>query len=358
MSRTLIRRSRAATAVLGLAGMLAATALGSAASAGGTLPDAGNLSSKVTGQLSSKPIPAVWTLAQTFVAEHSGRVAAATAVLSTVNATCVVRYRITDVTASGKPKTDLGATGYSSVSGDQVVKRLTFADADAPSVVAGTKYGLLVQVEQQAGNGQCASTNLSWATTSTDYASGASYNIYPVDIIEGWEGPREDAVFGVEVTVPDPVVTAPLNVQGGEIGFGAAPGAPTISGVTLDGGNKTATGSLPLLVSDARGTGAGWNVQIAATPFTNSAGKALPGSAVTFTSPAAGVCAAGVDCAPAVNSTLTGILGASATRVFAAAADSGMGNQTITPGFSIALPAKAYKGNYSSTWVVSLVTGP
>jgi hypothetical protein len=47
-----------------------------------------------------------------------------------------------------------------------------------------------------------------------------------------------------------------------------------------------------------------------------------------------------------------------ATKLFNAAAASGIGNQTVTPTFKLAVPANTYAGTYTSTWTLTLASGP
>jgi hypothetical protein len=47
-----------------------------------------------------------------------------------------------------------------------------------------------------------------------------------------------------------------------------------------------------------------------------------------------------------------------ATKLFNAPLGSGMGDQTVTPTWTLAIPANAYAGSYTSTWTLSLVSGP
>jgi hypothetical protein len=35
-----------------------------------------------------------------------------------------------------------------------------------------------------------------------------------------------------------------------------------------------------------------------------------------------------------------------------------MGDQTVTPTWTLAVPSKTYAGTYTSTWTISLVSGP
>jgi hypothetical protein len=38
--------------------------------------------------------------------------------------------------------------------------------------------------------------------------------------------------------------------------------------------------------------------------------------------------------------------------------NTGTGNQTVTPTFSMSVPANAYGGSYTSTWTITLSSGP
>ena len=54
----------------------------------------------------------------------------------------------------------------------------------------------------------------------------------------------------------------------------------------------------------------------------------------------------------------TGTSPPAATALYSAAVGTGMGDQTVTPSFSLAVPANAAAGAYSATWTFSLVAGP
>ena len=47
-----------------------------------------------------------------------------------------------------------------------------------------------------------------------------------------------------------------------------------------------------------------------------------------------------------------------ATKLYNAPAGTGMGDQTVTPTWTLTIPANAYAGTYTSTWTLSLVSGP
>ena len=134
------------------------------------------------------------------------------------------------------------------------------------------------------------------------------------------------------------------------------PANPTISD-TLDGSDQTVTYAPLLGVVDARGNGAGWNLQISATTFSDGAGHTLAPGTV---SSAAQVCQAGSSCTAAVNSgvTLPLTISAVAAKFFNAAALSGLGKLNITPTIAVAIPGNAYAGTYTSTVTLAATAGP
>jgi hypothetical protein len=71
---------------------------------------------------------------------------------------------------------------------------------------------------------------------------------------------------------------------------------------TIDGSDQTATYAPVLNLIDARGTGAGWNLQISATAFTDGASHTLAQGTVASASQA---CKAGSTCTTATSSVIT-----------------------------------------------------
>ncbi|HEX3455133.1 MAG TPA: WxL domain-containing protein [Gaiellaceae bacterium] len=119
-----------------------------------------------------------------------------------------------------------------------------------------------------------------------------------------------------------------------------------------------------MTVLDATGSGSGWNVTVTSTTFTTGGGS--PHLLSTTASNATGVsssCATGT-CTNPTNS-ITYPLGVpagssapTAVKLFNAAANTGMGNFTITPTISVSIPANTYAGTYTSTVTVAVVSGP
>jgi len=134
------------------------------------------------------------------------------------------------------------------------------------------------------------------------------------------------------------------------------PANPSITD-TLDGSDQTASYAPVLGLVDARGSGAGWNITVSATNFSDGSGHTLAPGTVTSVAQA---CHSGSSCSTATSSgisyplTLTG----TAAKVFNAAAATGMGKVDVTPTVQVAIPGNAYAATYTSTVTLAAVTGP
>lgn len=156
--------------------------------------------------------------------------------------------------------------------------------------------------------------------------------------------------------------TATATISAGSLAFVSAPGNVSFS-ATLNGTDQTVTSNQGLDVSDATGSGAGWNITATSTTFTTGT-HTLSTSATTVTATPTTACDAGSTCTLATNSvsypyTLpAGGTAPTATKVFNAAANTGLGNETVTVVWRLAVPATTFAGTYTSTWTISLVSGP
>ena len=159
--------------------------------------------------------------------------------------------------------------------------------------------------------------------------------------------------------------TGTATITGGTLGFVSSPASVSFSD-TLNGADQTATATQAFTVGDATGSGTGWNITATSTTFsTTSPVHSLSTSASTVGSSPTVACAAGATCTTATTSSLSypytlpaASTAPTATKMFNAAANTGMGNQTVTATFSLAIPASTYAGTYNSTWTYSLVSGP
>ena len=160
---------------------------------------------------------------------------------------------------------------------------------------------------------------------------------------------------------------ATATVTAGTLSFVSAPGNITFPSVTLNGLDQTTSASLPLDIGDNTGSRAGWNVTATSTQFSDgAAGNTLPTSAVTVQAAPSDVCDSGATCTIASEaSSITypytlpaGATAPTATKIFDAKAGTGMGDQTVTPDYTLAIPADTAAGTYASTWTFSLISGP
>jgi hypothetical protein len=141
------------------------------------------------------------------------------------------------------------------------------------------------------------------------------------------------------------------------ISHGAAPSLTD----TLDGDDHVVTFVVPLLVADARGTAAGWNLTMTSTAFKTSATKSLADDASTLTgvtTACAGTC---TDPANPIGYPLALPAGSTAPPAvvfFQALPGTGLGSFTIDATAQLAIPGDAYAGKYKSTLTYAVTTGP
>ena len=157
-------------------------------------------------------------------------------------------------------------------------------------------------------------------------------------------------------------ITATATVSGAG-SLSLSNGATASISDTLDGTDQTVGYTLPLSITDARGSGAGWNLTLTSTTFNDGAGHTLSTSASTIASVAM-ACQGGGSCTNATNAiTYPVTVPAAATapaavKIFNAAANTGMGRFTITPTINVAIPGNSFSGSYTSTLTVAAVSGP
>ena len=142
-----------------------------------------------------------------------------------------------------------------------------------------------------------------------------------------------------------------------------APSSLAFPNTTLTGANQTATTTLALTGDDQSGTGTGWKLTGTSTTLTTGT-YTLSTNATSITG-VTGTTGAGNCSLPANSVTYPVTLPAGATaptaaKLFSAAAGaySGTGAINLSMSVAIAIPANARVGTYTSTWTLSLVTGP
>jgi hypothetical protein len=153
-------------------------------------------------------------------------------------------------------------------------------------------------------------------------------------------------------------VTGTVNVTAGNLTMNTASDAPTLA-VTLTGLDQQVSDNWNIPVVDARGSGAGWSIQMSAGAFTGMQG----GTERTLAAAPAitGVNIATVDGTAPTNGTSygSGIAISSAQKVVSVAADSGMGSFTVAPTLRINVPAETYAATtYTGTITVTIGMAP
>lgn len=135
---------------------------------------------------------------------------------------------------------------------------------------------------------------------------------------------------------------------------------------TLNGTSQAVTDPLAVDIGDATGSGSGWNVTAASTTFKSGA-NALPTTATTIQSAPTASCDTGAAGCTTATTTVSypytlpaATVAPTATKLFNAVANTGMGNQTFSPTWTLSIPSNAVASGtaYTSTWTFSLVSGP
>ncbi len=155
-------------------------------------------------------------------------------------------------------------------------------------------------------------------------------------------------------------------LSGGVLGFAS------FGAITLNGQQQTSTAAFTLTnVSDATGTGAGWNVSLTLTPLAEyntttlayvTGGKVLTGSSIKVTTaPVVSL----VDSTSSAASTITPVAATtaldtnSAVKLLSAAANGGMGSYAFSNMTStLTVPANTYARTYKSDATASLNATP
>jgi hypothetical protein len=223
-----------------------------------------------------------------------------------------------------------------------------------------------------ANANELAVTAFETATGLTSFTPGTGWTALDSDPSGGFDSnyeinPASGAVLSGAVT------SSPSTAWGGVIAtfFGGCtggsltftpPATVSFTAVTLNGKTQTTTASPALAPSDTTGSGSGWNLTGTSTTFKNSGSKTLPTTATQVT--AAGAAAGSSTCRLPTNGiayplTLPAASTApTAVKIYDAAAGTGLGAATVTMTFTLTVPPGTYSGAYTSTWTLSLVSGP
>ena len=133
---------------------------------------------------------------------------------------------------------------------------------------------------------------------------------------------------------------------------------------TLDGTDQTKTYTIPSVLSDETGSGAGWHTTVTSTQYTTGGGtpRTLDTGASTLTSLTntcqTGTCTAESNTVPLPVAVPAGTVAPTAVAYHNAAVDTGAGDFAHTPTIAVDLPANTFAGSYTSTVTLAAVSGP
>lgn len=199
--------------------------------------------------------------------------------------------------------------------------------------------------------GTVITTSEGGSSWSTQTAGTAQLNAVSfVNGGRGWAVGNSGAIYAL---------VAPCSAGGLAL---AAPGSVTFPTITLSGANQTDSTSAVLTPEDETDNLFGWNISATSTTFATLEGKKLSTSATTLTNATAA--AAANNCSLPTNSvsypiTLpAGATAPTAVKLFNAAAGTGSGPASVTLGATLAIPPSASSGSYSSTWTLTIASGP
>lgn len=181
------------------------------------------------------------------------------------------------------------------------------------------------------------------------------------------------SVFALGLALPTgaaaEIDTTSVALTAGTLSFTTAPLADNFASTTLTGATQTITTNYnDWRVKDARGSGAGWNVTMLASQFSDGGAtpKTLPASSLKLKQPVVTVVdPLNLALPPVVTVGPYTLDGASAIKVASAAAAAGQGewnfdhaNLVASKDLELTIPANASAATYTSTITSTLATGP
>lgn len=151
----------------------------------------------------------------------------------------------------------------------------------------------------------------------------------------------------------------------GTLDFATAPQADPFAATTLSGHGQTLhTAFHSWGVDDARGSGAGWNVTMQASPLDDGAGHQLPAGSLTLVAPVAAASGLNVALPPVVQGATFTLDGGAPVKVLSALVGTGQGAWDLTQSnllggdLVLSIPADVAAGTYTTTITSTLATGP
>ena len=125
---------------------------------------------------------------------------------------------------------------------------------------------------------------------------------------------------------------------------------------TLNGQDQIQTYTLPITVTDARGTGAIWYLQISGSPLTDGV-NGHPALAQAVTSATAPACAGQGTCSNPATPTVTQVSISNALQDFYSDS-SALGIFNVSTTIQVTIPGNAYAGTYHSTITLASAATP
>jgi hypothetical protein len=175
-------------------------------------------------------------------------------------------------------------------------------------------------------------------------------------------------VTGLLATTAVAVYAETATVTVSSDSLSVTPDDVSLSTVILDGSDKVSTSpytSNAWVAEDARGTGAGWNVTIEATDFSDGASHTIDISEldqefkIQIENANIEVVYGNTKPTSSVTSmTAIPTAGGTPLKIVSAATDTGMGRYNIPPAFELEVRAETVAGTYNSTITVAINTGP
>lgn len=158
------------------------------------------------------------------------------------------------------------------------------------------------------------------------------------------------------------VIQPPLSLCGSGGATLTPPATIVFPSVALNGQDRLSTATMPLTVNDQTGIMAGWSISATSTTFTNgSATLPVGATKITGVSPLGlgGICSLPSLANLGYPLTLpAAAVAPTAIKLISAAVGTGAGPATVNVGTTLEVPANALVGTYSSTWTLTLGSGP
>jgi virginiamycin B lyase len=215
-------------------------------------------------------------------------------------------------------------------------------------------------------SGRNAIGRITTSGTITEYSIPTAGNI-PISIVTGPDGNLWFTEYGAvnnigKLNLHYSATPLSLAVTGAALSIASPSSALSASPIVLNGSSQSVTSTLPLTVTDARGTGAGWSLSIDAADPKTSGSKTIPFSGMTLGPQPAGI----VDSSGTSPLNLTtgppgnlsgsdsspGTTTSNPSTLLTAPALQGMGMYTQNEGITLTVPATASTGTYTTTLIV------